>query len=133
MSAWKKNSLALVAGWLSLWPLQGGAEIVVDYGLTSFSVLDYSVQPPRPVVFTSPKGMPSIIMTPGASLLPSQAGYLALRSNSWQQYRRSDAATGDNLVTAPAVGSANAGSVVSLQNRRNIARAQAYRQDYFKK
>jgi hypothetical protein len=133
MSQCRKNSLALALGLALLAPSQAPAEIVVEYGLTSFSVLDYSVSPPQPVVLTSPRGMPSIILTPGAPLLPSQSGYLALRSNAWQQYHRSDVSTREGLVAAPALGSAATAPVVVLQNRRNIARAQAYRQDYFKK
>lgn len=124
MSRWKKSNfiraaLILAGGFSDL----AAAEIVVDTDFVHLYVLDYTVSPPRTVMVQSPKSMPSILIVPGALPLQNPSTYLA-----WRKLN-----SGVSVGTTPALGSTASMSSTQLQNQRNIARAQAYRLDYFKK
>lgn len=79
------------------------------------------------------QGMSSIILVPTTERA-TQSSYLMQRSLAWQAYRRGDRNTGLPLVYVPSVsGAASATSPRQANVRENMARANAYRLDYFGK
>lgn len=79
------------------------------------------------------QGMSSIILVPTTERA-TQSSYLMQRSLAWQAYQRRDRNTGLPLVYVPSVsGAASATSPRQANVRENMARANAYRLDYFGK
>jgi|GEM_PF-1706437 len=77
--------------------------------------------------------MPSIVMVP-VTERATTSSYLMQRSLSWSIYRRGDKNTGQPLVYVPAVsGAMSATSPRQASVRENMARANAYRLDYYGK
>lgn len=101
------------------------AVIVLD-GSASYGAL----RPPPPA-FANSRAMPGIIYAPGAQ---TETGYHIQRSHAWRGNSRVDTRTGALLVYPPrfsAIGAPNSERQVELRN--NIARANAYRLDYYKR
>lgn len=92
------------------------AVIVVDYGQVS-----------PPAIGFGNRAMPGIVMQ-------SETEYQMQRARAWHGYQRTDPRTGAMLVypaRAGAIGSPT--SLRQVEVRNNIARAHAYRLDYYKR
>lgn len=77
--------------------------------------------------------MPSIVMVP-VTERATTSSYLMQRSLSWSAYHRSDKNTGQSLVYVPSVsGAMSATSPRQANVRENMARANAYRLEYYGK
>lgn len=73
---------------------------------------------------------------PGIVLVPEvrgNSGFMAQRALAWNQYRRADSATGFVLVDPAGNGQLAAASPRQANVRSHVARATAYRLEYFKK
>jgi hypothetical protein len=102
--------------------MPASAEIVFQYG-TSDSVVRY---------YPGGAMMPSIVMTPGATISP-QVSYSMQRARSWANYRRGGHANGAALVLVPGYsGYFGAASDRQAAARAHVARAHAYRMGYYK-
>jgi len=77
--------------------------------------------------------MPSIVMVP-VTERATTSSYLMQRSLSWSTYHRRDKNTGQPLVYVPSVsGAMSATSPRQANVRENMARANAYRLEYYDK
>ena len=73
---------------------------------------------------------------PGIVLMPSvrgNSGYMSQRALAWSSYRRTDPATGLLLVDPAGNGVFSAATPGQANVRTHVARASAYRLEYFKK
>lgn len=111
-----RNSLGLLWAGALLWASAVQAVVVIEYG---------NVQPPPPA-FAS-RAMPGLVLTPVPT---TQAGQLIQRSHAWRGHSRVDSRTGALLVYPQ--GSASA-TPRQQDIRNNVARAHAYRLDYYKR
>lgn len=102
--------------------MPASAEIVFQYGASDSMVRYYS----------GGTIMPSIVMTPGASISP-QVSYSMQRARSWANYRRGNHTNGTALVFVPGYsGYYGATSDRQAAARAHVARAHAYRMGYYK-
>jgi hypothetical protein len=74
--------------------------------------------------------MPGVVLVPE---IRGNSGFQAQRAMAWSSYRRSDSSTGFMLVDPAANGTLSATSPRQATVRSNVARANAYRLEYFKK
>lgn len=119
----KRLAVSLLCG-VALSPI-AEAGIVLD-GNTSYGAL----RPPPPA-FASSRTMPGIVFAPGAQ---TETGYHIQRSQAWRGNSRIDVRTGALLVYPPRVSAIGAPSSARQADlRNNIARANAYRLDYYKR
>lgn len=86
----------------------------------------------QPNYVANRQAMSSIIMVPTERA--TESSYLMQRSLSWQTYQRRDKNTGLPLVYVPSVsGQISATSPRQANVRENVARANAYRLEYYGK
>ena len=76
------------------------------------------------------KTMPGIILAPDVR---GNSGFMSQRALAWSSYRRADSATGLLLVDPAGNGTLSATSPRQANVRSHVARANAYRLEYFKK
>lgn len=76
------------------------------------------------------KTMPGIVVAPDAR---GNSGFAAQRALAWSSYRRADSSTGLLLVDPAASGALSASTPRQAVVRSHVARANAYRLEYFKK
>lgn len=74
--------------------------------------------------------MPGIVMVPDVR---GNAGFMSQRAMAWRSYRRDDSSSGFLLVDPAGSGSLSATTPRQANVRSNMARANAYRLEYFKK
>jgi hypothetical protein len=74
------------------------------------------------------KTMPGIVMVPD-----NNSGFMAQRALAWSSYRRGDNSTGFMLVDPAVGGTLSASTPRQAAVRAHVARANAYRLEYFKK
>jgi hypothetical protein len=74
--------------------------------------------------------MPGIVLVPN---IRGNSGFLAQRALAWSSYRRADSTTGLLLVDPAGNGSLAAATPRQANVRSHVARAAAYRLEYFKK
>lgn len=74
--------------------------------------------------------MPGIVFAPEVR---GNSGFLSERALAWSSYRRNDSASGVLLVDPAGNGALAATSPRQANVRAHLARANAYRLDYFKK
>ena len=74
--------------------------------------------------------MPGVVLVPDVG---GNSGFMAQRARAWASYRRGDRSTGLLLVDPAANGTLSATSPRQASVRSNVARANAYRLEYFKK
>lgn len=74
--------------------------------------------------------MPGIVLVPNVR---GNSGFLAQRALAWSSYRRADSATGLLLVDPAGNGALSAATPRQANVRSHVARATAYRLEYFKK
>ena len=128
MSALRKNNLKQSIGWAVM------ACTLACTSLARAEIVFLSVGTAQaPSYIASRPGMSSIIMVP-VTERATESSYLMQRSLAWQTYQRRDRSTGLPLVYVPSVsGAMSATSPRQANVRENIARANAYRLDYFGK
>lgn len=91
----------------------------------------YGALRPPPPAFANSRAMSGIVFAPGAQ---TETGYHIQRSQAWRGNSRIDSRTGALLVYPPrfsAIGAPSSERQGELRN--NIARANAYRLDYYKR
>jgi hypothetical protein len=76
------------------------------------------------------RAMPGIVVVPDVR---GNAGFAAQRAQAWATYRRADSSTGVLLVDPAGSGTLSAATPRQAVVRSNVARANAYRLEYFKK
>lgn len=76
------------------------------------------------------KTMPGIVVAPEVR---GNSGFAAQRAMAWATYRRADSSTGVLLVDPAANGTLSATTPRQANVRSHVARANAYRLEYFKK
>lgn len=76
------------------------------------------------------KTMPGIVMVPDVR---GNSGVMAQRAQAWGSYRRDDNSTGFLLVDPAGSGTLSATSPRQATVRSHVARANAYRLEYFKR
>jgi hypothetical protein len=74
--------------------------------------------------------MPGIVLVPDVR---GNSGFMSQRALAWSSYRRADSSTGLLLVDPAGSGSLSATSPRQAAVRSHVARANAYRLEYFKK
>lgn len=74
--------------------------------------------------------MPGIVLAPEVR---SNSGFMSQRALAWSSYRRADSSTGLLLVDPAGSGTLSATSPRQANVRSHVARATAYRLEYFKK
>lgn len=103
--------------------LPAHSEIVLLAGATTQS----------PAYFAGRQGMASIVVMRSPALA-TDASYLMQRSLAWSSYQRRERNTGLPLVYVPSVtGAVTANSLRQARLRDNLARATAYRLEYYGK
>lgn len=112
-------ALALV---LVLAPVRASAGILVQ---TSAGVWVNGAQ-----FANSTQAMPGIVWAPD---IRGNSGFMSQRALAWSSYRRADSATGLLLVDPAGNGTLSATSPRQANVRSHVARATAYRLEYFKK
>ena len=112
MSALMKNKRLLLASLLLAASTAAQAEIILQGAV---------------VAHVQNKSMPGILFVSGTDL--NQASYSALRASTLRNKRNVSEA---HIFSAGIVGQATAASANQANARRHVARAQAYRTDYFK-
>lgn len=126
-SALSKTSLlsgmvsASVALILAVAPVQANASILLQ---TSSGIWVTGTQ------FTYSVPMPSIVWAPDVR---GNSGFMSQRALAWSSYRRADSSTGLLLVDPAGNGILSATSPRQANVRSHVARATAYRLEYFKK
>lgn len=104
---------------------------MVEAGIFLDGSASYGALRPPPPAFANSRAMPGIVYTPGAQ---TETGYLIQRSQAWRGNSRFDSRTGALLVYPPRFSAIGAtGSERQAELRNNIARANAYRLDYYKR
>ena len=122
-----RNNRRLAFGLL----LSVGLSPSVQAGIVLDGSASYGALRPPPPAFANSRAMPGIVFTPGAQ---TETGYLIQRSQAWRGNSRYDSRTGALLVYPQrysAIGAPSSERQVELRN--NIARAHAYRLDYYKR
>jgi hypothetical protein len=74
--------------------------------------------------------MPGIVLAPEVR---GNSGFMSQRALAWSSYRRADSSTGFLLVDPTGNGPLSASSPRQASVRSHVARATAYRLEYFKK
>jgi hypothetical protein len=74
--------------------------------------------------------MPGIVLAPEVR---GNSGFMSQRALAWSSYRRADSSTGFLLVDPAGNGPLSASSPRQANVRSHVARATAYRLEYFKK
>jgi len=74
--------------------------------------------------------MPGIVLAPEVR---GNSGFMSQRAQAWSSYRRADSSTGLLLVDPAGNGTLSATSPRQATVRSHVARATAYRLEYFKK
>ena len=119
LAGFASAAIALVS---AIAPLQASAEIILQPG-SGFWVNGSQF-------VYSPRTMPGIVMTPDVR---GNSGFMAQRALAWSSYHRGDSSTGFLLVDPAGNGTLSATSPRQANVRSNVARAAAYRLEYFKK
>ena len=113
---------AILALALAVAPLSAGAEIILQ---TSPGVWVNGTQ-----FAYGFKSMPGIVLAPDVR---GNSGFMSQRAQAWASYRRADSATGVLLVDPAGSGTLSATTPRQASVRSHVARANAYRLEYFKK
>ena len=122
-----RNNRRLAFGLL----LSMGLSPMVEAGIVLDGSASYGALRPPPPAFANSRAMPGIVFAPGAQ---TETGYLIQRSQAWRGNSRYDSRTGALLVYPQRYSSIGApSSERQVELRNNIARAHAYRLDYYKR
>lgn len=78
----------------------------------------------------STQAMPGIVWAPD---IRGNSGFMSQRALAWSSYRRADSSTGLLLVDPAGSGALSAAAPRQATVRSHVARATAYRLEYFKK
>jgi len=119
LAGFASATLALV---LAVAPVQASAEILLQ------SNQGFWVNGSQFAYGTST--MPGIVLVPEVR---GNSGFMAQRARAWASYRRADSSTGLLLVDPAGSGTLSATSPRQATVRSHVARATAYRLEYFKK
>ncbi len=121
MLRYVNNKKLLVAALMAIGFGSASAGILIQYGT--------GVAP----VVTDRVMMSSIVMAPNMGA-QNESSYGMQRSLAWRMSRQGDAAAGAMLVVPPALGGVGSpSSIRQLSLRNNMARANAYRFNYFRR
>lgn len=115
-------AVATLASFIALAPVQASAAILLQ---TNSGVWVNGNQ----FGFGAP-AMPGILLAPDVR---GNSGFMSQRAQAWGTYRRADSSTGFLLVDPTGNGSLSASSPRQATVRSHVARATAYRLEYFKK